>query len=133
MADGKAAFRWTDETKMVFLVHLFDSGAATIDWSKATLPPGKRVAAVKMMMRRLADSYRPQLDKLKSGEIGEADSAELAKACPEEAASKGEASAEDAEAEVKSEGEQHGDDDKEDDDEKEDEASERDRKQTRDQ
>ncbi|KAB2572458.1 hypothetical protein BFW01_g5295 [Lasiodiplodia theobromae] len=91
MADGKAASGWTNEMKMVFLIHLFDSGAATIDWSKATLPPGKKISAVKMMMRRLADSYRPQLDKLAAGdEAGEEpNNAKYPKASTKKKAAKG--------------------------------------------
>ncbi|KAL1637371.1 hypothetical protein SLS58_009317 [Diplodia intermedia] len=111
MADGKAASGWTDETKLVFLVHLFDSGAATIDWSKATLPPGKKMAAVKMMMKRLADSYRPQLDKLSAG--GEADdeanNAKPARTLSKKAAPKGKTSVKDAEAAAKPDGDQHND------------------------
>ncbi|KKY28321.1 hypothetical protein UCDDS831_g00291 [Diplodia seriata] len=106
MADGKAATGWTDEMKLVFLVHLFDSGAATIDWSKATLPPGKKMAAVKMMMKRLADSYRPQLDKLSAGgEAGdEANNAKPARALSKKAVPKGKTIVKDAEAAAKSDG-----------------------------
>lgn len=58
--------------QMVFLIHLLDSGPATIDWSKATLPPGKKISAVKIMMKRLTDSYMPQLNELTAGdEAGE--------------------------------------------------------------
>ncbi|GME27287.1 uncharacterized protein LTHEOB_12647 [Neofusicoccum parvum] len=97
MAESKAAAGWTEESKLVFILDLFESGAATIDWSIVTIPAGKTKGATRMMMKRLADAHRPQLDEMKAvreangGGTGEAAGSKAAE--PKKKATKGKAAA----------------------------------------
>ncbi|KAF2147267.1 uncharacterized protein K452DRAFT_314466 [Aplosporella prunicola CBS 121167] len=59
---------WSDKEKLAFYVSLIESGAATIDWSRVTLPKGKTRNAVTKMMKRTKEQLKPELDALKASQ-----------------------------------------------------------------
>ncbi|KAH7091255.1 hypothetical protein FB567DRAFT_625821 [Paraphoma chrysanthemicola] len=64
-AKGKTG--WTDRQRLVYFFNLVDFSKTTLDYNNAPRPEGKSVGACKIMVHRLKNTLKDDLEALKAG------------------------------------------------------------------